>query len=147
MVKLINFTEVNPISRKVDLSIKKEMYSTILKKKFILGNEVKNFEDSFSKLSKIKYSVGCASGTDALILAIKSLNLQKDDEIIIPAMTYISTSLAAMEEKLKPKVLRDFDGINKLFKKLQKYSQELNLANKKNEKGIFSFQKNTIQML
>ena len=101
MVKLINFTEVNPISRKVDLSIKKEMYSTILKKKFILGNEVKNFEDSFSKLSKIKYSVGCASGTDALILAIKSLNLQKDDEIIIPAMTYISTGLAVILNNFK----------------------------------------------
>ena len=40
MVKLINFTEVNPISRKVDLSIKKEMYSTILKKKFILNTKI-----------------------------------------------------------------------------------------------------------
>jgi|ETN01SMinimDraft_1059929.scaffolds.fasta_scaffold02002_6 RNA polymerase primary sigma factor len=53
----------------------------------------------------------------------------------------LNVSLAAMEEKLKPKVLRDFDGINKLFKKLQKYSQELNLANKKNEKNYTSVEK------
>tara|TARA_Y100000031_G_scaffold91909_1_gene100918 strand:+ start:1831 stop:2817 length:987 start_codon:yes stop_codon:yes gene_type:complete len=52
-------------------------------------------------LSKIKYSVGCASGTDALILALKSINLQKDDEIIIPAMTYISTGLAVILNNCK----------------------------------------------
>ena len=38
-----------------------------------------------------------------------------------------------MEEKLKPKVLKDFDEITKLFKKLQKHSQELMNADKKNE--------------
>ncbi|MBI04531.1 MAG: RNA polymerase sigma factor RpoD [Pelagibacteraceae bacterium] len=45
----------------------------------------------------------------------------------------LNVSLAAMEEKLKPKVLSDFDEITKLFKKLQKHSQELMLGNKKNE--------------
>ena len=46
----------------------------------------------------------------------------------------LNVSLAAMEEKLKPKVLKDFDEITKLFKKLQKYSLDLILVNKKNEK-------------
>jgi len=36
----------------------------------------------------------------------------------------LNVSLAAMEEKLKPKVLNDFDFITKLFKKLQKYSSD-----------------------
>ena len=53
----------------------------------------------------------------------------------------LNVSLAAMEEKLKPKVLKDFDGITKLFKKLQKYSQELILLNKKNEKKYSSVEK------
>ncbi len=53
----------------------------------------------------------------------------------------LNVSLAAMEEKLKPKVLRDFDEINKLFKKLQKYSKELILVNKKNEKKYISVEK------
>jgi RNA polymerase primary sigma factor len=53
----------------------------------------------------------------------------------------LNVSLAAMEEKLKPKVLKDFDAINKLFKKLQKYSQELSLVNKKNEKKHSSVEK------
>ncbi len=53
----------------------------------------------------------------------------------------LNVSLAAMEEKLKPKVLKDFDEITKLFKKLQKYSQELVGANKKNENQYKSLEK------
>ena len=45
----------------------------------------------------------------------------------------LNVSLAAMEEKLKPKVLNDFDFITKLFKKLQKYSSELINSDRKNE--------------
>ena len=53
----------------------------------------------------------------------------------------LNVSLAAMEEKLKPKVLKDFDEITKLFKKLQKYSQDLVIADKKNESQYKSLEK------
>ena len=53
MVKTINFSDVNPITKKESFEIKKEIYSVIEKEDFILGNSVKNFELSFSKLSKI----------------------------------------------------------------------------------------------
>ncbi len=48
----------------------------------------------------------------------------------------LNVSLAAMEEKLKPKVLNDFNDITKLFKRLQKHSNELVNADKKNEKNF-----------
>ena len=96
MTKLINFTHVNPIRAKEIFLIKKEISKIIDKKNFILGEEVKKFENNFSKLSKIKYSIGCASGTDALILALKSLELKSSDEVIVPAMTYISTGLSVL---------------------------------------------------
>ena len=96
MTKIINFTNVDPIDNKDISIIKNEIFKVIKKKDFILGNSVKNFESNFAKLSQIKYSVGCASGTDALILALKSLNLKKKDEIIVPAMTYISTGLSVL---------------------------------------------------
>ena len=96
MSKLINFTEVNPISNKQNLIIKNQIFSTIKKKDFILGKSVNEFEKRFSELSKIKYSVGCASGTDALILSLMSLNLRKGDEIIVPGMSYISTGLSVI---------------------------------------------------
>ncbi len=53
----------------------------------------------------------------------------------------LNVSLAAMEEKLKPKVLNDFNEITKLFKKLQKHSHEYINADKKNEKSYLSLEK------
>ena len=53
----------------------------------------------------------------------------------------LNVSLAAMEEKLKPKVLKDFDEITKKFKKLQKYNQEIKNTDKKNIKKIDSIEK------
>ena len=53
----------------------------------------------------------------------------------------LNVSLAALEEKLKPKVLKDFDDIAKLFKKLQKNSIDLINANKKNETNYLAVEK------
>ncbi len=58
----------------------------------------------------------------------------------------LNVSLAAMEEKLKPKVLNDFNDITKLFKKLQKHSQELINADKKNEKNYISLEKKYLKI-
>ncbi len=58
----------------------------------------------------------------------------------------LNVSLAAMEEKLKPKVLNDFNDITKLFKKLQKNSQELINADKKNEKIFTSIEKKYLKI-
>ncbi len=53
----------------------------------------------------------------------------------------LNVSLAAMEEKLKPKVLNDFNAITKLFKKLQKHSNDVISADKKNVKAYLSLEK------
>jgi len=58
----------------------------------------------------------------------------------------LNVSLAAMEEKLKPKVLNDFNDITKLFKKLQKHSQELINGDKKNEKNYLSLEKKYLKI-
>ena len=50
------------------------------------------------------------------------------------------------EEKLKPKVLNDFNDITKLFKKLQRHSLELINADKKNEKNYVSLEKKYIKI-
>ena len=124
MTKPIHFADVNPISKILDSKIKKEINSVILKKDFILGNAVNAFEREFSKISKIKYSVGCASGTDALILALKSLNLKKKDEVIAPAMTYISTGLSIILNNNKL-VLADIDNETGLIS-LKDVSRKIN---------------------
>ena len=72
------------------------------------GPEVKSFENNFSKKIKRKYSVAVSSGTAALEIAIKSLDLKKNDEVIIPNFTIISNALAVIKQNAKP-VLIDCD--------------------------------------
>jgi len=95
MSKIIHFTDVSPFNNKIKRLINKSILKTVKNKDFILGKNVKKFEKRFSKLSNSKFAVGCASGTDALLLALKSLNLKKNHEVIIPGMSYISTGLCA----------------------------------------------------
>ena len=70
-MKKINFTDVNPLSKKELFLVKKEIINTIKKKDFILGQNVINFEKKFYSMSNSRYAVGCANGNDALILALK----------------------------------------------------------------------------
>ena len=91
----MKFTDVNPFNKKIQKIINKSILNTVKKKDFILGKNVKKFEEKFSKMSNTKYAVGCATGTDALLLALKALKLKKNHEVIIPGMSYISTGLSA----------------------------------------------------
>ncbi len=55
---------------------------------FILGKNVELFEKEFANYLGVKYAVGVGSGTDALILSLRALNLKTSDEVIIPANSY-----------------------------------------------------------
>ena len=66
------------------------------------GEYVKRFEKTFSKYNKRIYGVAVSSGTAALDIAIKSLNLKRGDEVIIPAFSIISTALCVVKLGLKP---------------------------------------------
>ncbi len=72
------------------------------------GKYVKKFEKDFSKYNNRIYGVAVSSGTAALEISVKSLNLKKGDEIIIPTFTIISTALSVIKLGLKP-VLVDAD--------------------------------------
>ncbi len=80
----------------------KDIAEVIKKSEFINGTSVKVFEKNFSKFCKTKYSIGCNSGTDALFLALKSLNLKKNSEVLLPAQTYCSTLFSVINAGLKP---------------------------------------------
>ncbi|MFN7181254.1 MAG: DegT/DnrJ/EryC1/StrS family aminotransferase [Planctomycetota bacterium] len=69
---------------------------------FILGKAVEEFESNFAKYIGTNFAVGVASGTDALYLSLKALNLEKDAEVITPSFTFIATVLAIVNAGLKP---------------------------------------------
>ena len=72
------------------------------------GPFVKKFEEKFSKYNKRKYGIAVSSGTAALEISLKVLNLKKGSEVIIPTFTIISTALSVIKMDLKP-VLVDSD--------------------------------------
>lgn len=58
---------------------------------YVLGNEVKSFEEEFSEYSGAKFCVGLASGLDALWIAFRVLGIGHGDEVIVQGNTYIAS--------------------------------------------------------
>ena len=89
---------------------------------FTLGKELENFEKNFSKLIGSKYALGVASGTDAIKLSLRILNIGRGDEVITAANTFIATAGAIIEVGAKP-VFVDCDDT---------FCMDVNLVEKKN---------------
>jgi len=66
--------------------------SVIDRQQFIMGPEIQQLEEKIAGLSRVKHAVGCASGTDAILLPLKSLDLRAGDEVIVPAFTFFATA-------------------------------------------------------
>ncbi len=69
---------------------------------FILGKKVDEFENSYSKFNSVKHCVGVSNGLDALHIALKSLEVGKGDEVVVPSNTCITTALAVSNVGAKP---------------------------------------------
>ncbi|MCL2348905.1 MAG: DegT/DnrJ/EryC1/StrS family aminotransferase [Planctomycetaceae bacterium] len=61
---------------------------------FVLGPEVKKLEQSIACYCQVEHAVGCASGSDALLLALMACDLQPGDEVIVPSFTFFATASA-----------------------------------------------------
>lgn len=69
---------------------------------FVLGQEVKSFEQEFAAYCQTKYAVGVSNGLDALHMILRALDIGKGDEVIVPSNTYIATWLAVTYAGAKP---------------------------------------------
>jgi dTDP-4-amino-4,6-dideoxygalactose transaminase len=89
--------------------IQKEMDSAVLgvirSGKYINGEAVEELASGLSEYTGVKQVIPCANGTDALQIALMSLDLQPGDEAIIPAFTYAATAEAIALLKLTPVVV------------------------------------------
>jgi len=111
---MIKFYSIRKSDLKIESKIVNSIKNVIKKNNFILGSEVFEFENKFSKFCGSKYAISCSNGTDAITLALLSLNLNKNSEVILPAMTYASTFYAIINAGLKP-VLVDINSENPLI--------------------------------
>ena len=101
-MKKIHMVDVVSQYEKYAIEINKRILSVIESGCYIKGEEVNGFETEISQYLGVNHAISCANGTDALQIALMSLNLQKGDEVIVPTFTFVSTVEAVCLLGLKP---------------------------------------------
>ena len=101
-MKKIQMVDVVSQYERYESEINTNILSVLKSGIYIQGPEIKKFELLLSNYLNSKYTISCANGTDALYLALMSLNLQPGDEVIVPSFTFVSTVEAVCLLGLKP---------------------------------------------
>ena len=103
---MIHFLNLKKLNQHFETAFQKKMKQFLGGGWYILGNEVKQFEMDFANYCGTKHCIGVGNGLDALVLIFKAYThlgkLQKGDEIIVPANTYIASVLAILQADLVP---------------------------------------------
>jgi dTDP-4-amino-4,6-dideoxygalactose transaminase len=103
---MISFLDIKKINLRYEAIFQERLKRVMDSGWYILGNEVKAFEQNFANYCKSKYCVGVGNGLDAITLTflayIERGVLNKGDEIIVPANTYIASILGILHAGLVP---------------------------------------------
>jgi len=103
---MIKFLDLHKINESYNAEFHEKMEKVLQNGWFILGNELKTFETNFANYCGTSYCIGVGNGLDALTLILKAYvqlgKLQKGDEILVPANTYIASILAIIQADLVP---------------------------------------------
>ena len=78
--------------RSIEHEVAQAIAAVVERQGFIMGPEVAQLEAEIASLSQTKHAVGCASGTDALLLPIRALDLKPGDEVITTPFTFFATA-------------------------------------------------------
>jgi dTDP-4-amino-4,6-dideoxygalactose transaminase len=103
---MIKFLDLQKINQHYQEQFQQKTKLVLDKGWFILGDEVRTFESNFADYCGVKHCVGVGNGLDAMVLIFKGYiqlgKLQKGDEVIVPANTYIASILAVLYADLVP---------------------------------------------
>ena len=103
---MIPFLNLKKLNQLFEIAFQEKMEQFLDGGWYILGNEVKQFETDFAAYCGTKHCIGVGNGLDALVLIFKAYihlgKLQKGDEVIVPANTYIASILAVLQADLIP---------------------------------------------
>jgi dTDP-4-amino-4,6-dideoxygalactose transaminase len=103
---MIQFLDLKKINAPYETAFQEKLKSVLESGWYILGNEVVAFETNFAHYCGAKQCIGVGNGFDALVLIFKGYiqlgKLQKGDEVIVPANTYIASILAILAADLVP---------------------------------------------
>ncbi|MDC0909161.1 DegT/DnrJ/EryC1/StrS family aminotransferase [Flavobacteriales bacterium] len=103
---MIKFLDLQKINTQYEKELKEAASRVIDSGWFLMGKELETFEQSYASFCGVKYCLGVANGLDALRLIFKAYIklgvMQKGDEVIVPANTYIASVLAISDNDLVP---------------------------------------------
>ncbi|MFD2542154.1 DegT/DnrJ/EryC1/StrS family aminotransferase [Lacinutrix gracilariae] len=103
---MIKFLDLHKMNARFETEFQEQFKLFLDSGYYILGKEVAAFETNYANYCGTKYCVGVSNGLDALILIFKAYKelglLQDDDEVIVPANTYIASILSVFHTGLKP---------------------------------------------
>ena len=103
---MIPFLNLKKINEPFEAAFQQKLKTLLDSGWYILGNEVTTFETNFATYCGTKHCIGVGNGLDALVLIFKAYiqlgKIQKGDEVIVPANTYIASVLAILEADLVP---------------------------------------------
>jgi dTDP-4-amino-4,6-dideoxygalactose transaminase len=86
----------------IGTEIRTAVERVLVSQQFILGREGAALEDEIAKLCGVAHGVGMASGTDALILALRACGVGAGDEVLLPPFTFVATGSAVSALGAKP---------------------------------------------
>lgn len=99
---IVPFVDLKAQYKSIETEVQSAIKKVLEKGDFILGEELRLFEEEFAAYCEAKYCLGVASGTEALWLALLALGIKEGDEIITAANTFIATALAITMAGAKP---------------------------------------------
>ena len=109
---MIKFLDLAKITASFEPEVSEEINRIVKSGWYLLGEEVRNFEDEYGRYIGTKHAIGCANGLDALTLTYRALlelgRLTPGDEVLVPANTYIASILAITENGLKPVLIEPY---------------------------------------
>ena len=94
--------------QEIGSEIESEVSKVLKGGQYIGGQEIAKFEESFSNLIGVENTIGCNSGTDALVLALRALDIGVGDEVITSSFSFFATAEAISAVGANP-VLVDID--------------------------------------
>ncbi len=101
-IKKVPFVDLGAQYQTIKTEVDAAIASVIQNTAFILGPEVRKFEEEFAQFCDTKFAVGVDSGTSAIELIMRALEIGPGDEVIIPANTFIATALGVSFTGAKP---------------------------------------------
>ena len=94
--------------QEIGSEIESEVFKVLKGGQYIGGQEIAKFEESFSNLIGVENTIGCNSGTDALVLALRALDIGEGDEVITSSFSFFATAEAISAVGANP-ILVDID--------------------------------------